>query len=133
MNTGQFKICKTNVNDSDNLLGTDSFTFDYSYTVNGATTTGSVALSPGECSGYIPEFEGLPVLNNDGSAVTVTVSETPPYGVDSDGISWHLDDISYSGNGALYYASTGSGEAEFDLGAGLQSISFDNVPGIAPG
>ena len=70
VNTGQFKICKTNTGDFDGLLDNDSFHFYRSRTVNGTTSSGSVNLEPGRSTDY---GAAIPVLQNNGSAVTVTV------------------------------------------------------------
>jgi hypothetical protein len=47
VNTGQLVICKAS---SEPTLQTTTFNFTYQYAVNGVTTNGSAALTPGQCS-----------------------------------------------------------------------------------
>ena len=67
--TGRFKICKVS---SEPTLQGVPFTFTYSYTVNGATVTGSATLQPGQCSGL---SDDIPVVDQNGQPIPVTVTE----------------------------------------------------------
>jgi hypothetical protein len=114
VNTGEFKICKTT--SEPQLIGTVSFTFDYSYTVDGTTTDGSVSMTPGECSGL---FGPIPVVDSAGNAVEVNVSEVATVGD-------YVASITYAGNGSLTADSTADATSTFDLGYGVNTITYDN-------
>jgi hypothetical protein len=114
VNTGQFKICKTT--SEPQIIGGVTFTFAWSYTVDGATTSGTVGLTPGECSGLLAT---IPVVDSSGDPVSVTVGEasTPLVFVNT---------ITYAGNGSLVSSSTATGWSSFDIGIGVNSITYDN-------
>jgi len=114
VNTGQFKICKTT--SEPQIIGSVTFTFMWSYTVDGATTSGTVGLTPGECSGLLAT---IPVVDSSGNPVPVTVGEAPTAGV-------FVNTITYAGNGSLVSSSTASGSSSFDIGIGVNSITYDN-------
>lgn len=72
--TGSFKICTTQTSPDANLFG-QTFTYIYSYTVNGVTTSGNASLTvggPNSCIMVGP----IPVVNHGGSAVSVSVTAT---------------------------------------------------------
>jgi hypothetical protein len=114
VNTGQFKICKTT--SEPQIIGGVTFTFAWSYTVDGATTSGTVGLTPGECSGLLAT---IPVVDSSGNPVTVTVGEAPTAGV-------YVNTIVYAGNGSLVSSDAASGWSSFGIGIGVNSITYDN-------
>jgi hypothetical protein len=75
---GDFKICKAQTSPDANLQGSTA-TFDFTYTVNNVTHSGTVSLivplTGATCSGL---YGPIPVVNADGSAVTVSVTEETP-------------------------------------------------------
>jgi hypothetical protein len=114
VNTGEFKICKTT--SEPQIIGSVSFTFDYSYTVDGTTTIGSTSMTPGQCSGL---FGPIPVLDSAGNPVQVNVTEVATAGD-------YVNTITYAGNGSLVSSSTAAGTSCFDLGYGVNTITYDN-------
>lgn len=114
VNTGQFKICKTT--SEPQIIGGVTFTFAWSYTVDGTPTTGTVGLTPGECSGLLAT---IPVVDLSGDPVSVTVGEASTAGV-------FVNAIAYAGNGSLVSSNTATGWSSFDIGIGVNSITYDN-------
>ena len=114
VNTGQFKICKTT--SEPQIIGGVTFTFAWSYVVDGTTTSGTVGLTPGECSGLLAT---IPVVDSLGNPVPVIVSEAPTVGV-------YVNAITYAGNGSLVSSNIGTGWSSFDIGIGVNSITYDN-------
>src|ERR1019366_6091598 len=114
VNTGQFKICKTT--SEPQIIGGVTFTFAWSYVVDGTTTSGTVGLTPGECSGLLAT---IPVVDSLGNPVPVIVSEAPTVGV-------YVNAIPYAGNGSLVSSNIGTGWSSFDIGIGVNSITYDN-------
>ncbi len=114
VNTGQFKICKTT--SEPQIIGGVTFTFAWSYTVDGTPTSGTVGLTPGECSGLLAT---IPVVDSSGNPVTVTVGEAPTAGV-------YVNTIVYAGNGSLVSSDAASGWSSFGIGIGVNSITYDN-------
>jgi hypothetical protein len=112
--TGNFKVCKASPESS--LLNT-TFTFTYSYTVNGATTTSNASLKPGECSGL---SANIPVVDANGQPITVHVSEAPTATV-------QVSSIVLEGAATLTASNTGTGTASFTQGNGTASLTFTNV------
>jgi hypothetical protein len=125
--TGQFKICTAQTSPDAALVG-DSFTYNYSYTVNGATSTGSVTLTVpltgSACSGL---SNYIPVINGNGTPVRVSVTAqypTPLVGVD-------LAAFAYAGNGSVVSATPTPPTslpwtAVVDLGTGINVDTFTN-------
>ena len=116
VNTGQFKICKTT--SEPQILGNDTFAFTYTYIVDNITFSAVVNLKPGECSDLISSF-GIPVVDSAGNAVVVNVSEAPTPNV-------AVQLITYAGNGILLTANTAAGTSSFDIGLGVNTITYDN-------
>lgn len=115
VNTGQFKICKQTTN-SEPFIGSDTFTFDWSYTVDGTTTNGSVGLEPGQCSGLSGD---IPDVDSSGNPVLVNVTEEPtPYVA--------VASITYEGNGSFDTSDSGAGTSSFYDGLGVNTITYDN-------
>jgi hypothetical protein len=114
VNTGQFKICKTT--SEPQIIGGVTFTFAWSYTLDGIPTSGTVGLTPGECSGLLAT---IPVVDSSGNPVSVTVGEASTAGV-------YVNTITYAGNGSLVSSNTASGWSSFDIGLGVNSITYDN-------
>jgi hypothetical protein len=114
VNTGEFKICKTT--NEPQIIGTVSFTFDYSYTVDATTTIGAVSMTPGQCSGL---FGPIPVLNSAGDPITVWVTEVATPGD-------YVAAITYAGNGSLTGSDPNDGTSNFALGYGVNTITYDN-------
>ena len=127
--TGVFKICTAQTS-SDAMLAGDTFTYNWSYTVNGTSTSGSVPLvvpaTGSQCSGEIGQ-PGIPLINGNGSPVTVSVTAQAPTtltGVD-------LAAFGYSGAGSVVPpAPITPGPlpqtATIDLGGGLNIDTFTN-------
>jgi hypothetical protein len=121
VNTGQFKICKLA---TDTILDGTSFTFDSSYTVNGVTTSNSVQVMPNQCSNMSPP---IPVINADGSAVDVQVTEEA-------NASAQVHSIVVSGSGALISNNLATGTSSFNLGTtdgGVTTDMYTNEPVLA--
>jgi hypothetical protein len=114
VNTGQVEICKTT--SEPQIIGGVTFAFAWSYTVDGATTNGTVGLTPGECSGLLAT---IPVLDSSGNPVQVSVSEAPTLGV-------FVNSITYAGNGSLLSSDTSAATSTIDVGIGVNLITYDN-------
>jgi hypothetical protein len=113
VNTGQFKICKLS---SEPTLQGVTFNFTFSYTVNGTTTNGSAALTPGNCS----SFSGsIPVVDPSGNPIPIYVTEaaTPTVSVSSIVVA----------NGNLTASSIANGTATFNTNQGFSTITYTNV------
>jgi hypothetical protein len=112
--TGQFKICKES---PEATLQNTSFSFTYSYTVNGSTVTGNPSVKPGGCSGLsLP----IPVVDANGQPVTVNVTEAPTATV-------RVGSIVLSGAGSLVTKNEGAGTASFTTGIGNTAITYTNL------
>jgi hypothetical protein len=129
VNTGEFKICKTTSATADGsgvLLAGDTFYFGYAYTVDGVLGDGSTSLTiPTNaqagvivCSGILAT---LPVVNADGTPVTVYIDEAAFPGV-------HVESITYQGNGSDFTSSDAAGTSSFNIGIGVNTVTFDNEP-----
>jgi hypothetical protein len=122
---GAFKICTAQTSPDANLAG-DMFTYMYSYTVNGVTTTGSVTLTVplngSNCSGIIAT---LPVINANGTPVQVSVTAEPPA---LTGVA--LFGFLYQGAGSVINTPTLPATfpvtVTIDLGAGMNVDTFTN-------
>ena len=123
--TGQFKICTAQTSPGAALAG-QLFTYDYTYTVNGMTTSSSVTLtelSAGSvCSGLIGPVS---IVNTDGSAVTVSVTAIAPSVSDVD-----LTSIVYQGGSSTVSIpptpATFPATMTFSMGAGANVVTFTN-------
>jgi hypothetical protein len=121
---GSFKICTAQTSPDANLAAGQLFVYNYSYTVNGTTTTGSVTLTNpatgATCSGIIGP---IPVVNADGSAVQVSVTEALPATP-----SVQLANVQYQGNGMVVSSpalpSTLPATIVFTNGAGMNVATF---------
>jgi hypothetical protein len=135
----QFKICKQETSADANLSG-GTFSFGYSFSVDGRGTSGSVSLTIAPvsaanptglvCSGLI---WGPPAIDPSGAAIPVAIWENP---TSLPGVQ--LDSIGYQGNGALIYDGTNggadpvqvslgyTGNACIDPGAGINVVTFTN-------
>jgi hypothetical protein len=121
VNTAQFDLCKLA---TDPILDGTTFTFDSSYTVNGVTTSNSVQLMPNQCSNMSPP---IPVINADGSAVDVQVTEEA-------NASAQVHSIVVSGSGALISNNLATGTSSFNLGTtdgGVTTDMYINEPVLA--
>jgi hypothetical protein len=114
VNTGQFKVCKAS---PESTLQGVAFSFSYNYTVNGATTSGSASLKPGECSGL---SSNIPVVDANGNPITVNVTEAPT-------ASTQIQSIVLDGAGTLTASNTSAGTASFTIGNGITTITYTNV------
>lgn len=115
VNTGQFQICKE-TSLSEPFIGSDTFTFDWSYTVDNTTYSGSVGLEPGQCSGL---SAAIPDVDSSGNPVLVNVTEEPtPYVA--------VASITYDGSGSLDALDPGAGTSSFYDGLGVNTITYDN-------
>jgi hypothetical protein len=113
VNTGQFKICKAS---SEPTLQTTTFNFTSSYTVNGVTTTGTAALTPGTCSAL---SGSIPVVDPNGLPIAITVSEGAMATVAVSNIAVQ--------NGSLVTSSLANRTATFNTFQGFSQITFTNV------
>ena len=120
---GDFKICKAQTSPDANLQG-QSTTFDYTYTVNGVTHSGTVSLivplTGATCSGL---YGPIPVVNADGSAVTVAVTEQATGDPTVD-----LADVLYQGDGTVISSpplpAALPATLVFSTGAGMNVATF---------
>lgn len=120
---GDFKICTAQTSPDANLQG-QLFTYNYTYTVNGVTSSGSVILTApltgATCSGL---YGPLPVVNADGSAVTVSVTA-----VATADPSVNLQGVLYQGNGSVISSPTLPSALpatlDFSNGAGMNVATF---------
>jgi len=113
VNTGSFKICKVS---SEPTLQGVPFTFNYTFTVNGVTTTGSVTQVPGTCSAVIGV---IPVVDPDGKGIPVKVTEqsTPTVAVSSIVVA----------NGTTTSSSLADGTVCFTVNQGVTTVTYTNV------
>jgi hypothetical protein len=111
--TGQFKICKVS---SESTLQGVPFLFSYSYTVNGATVTGTATLQPGQCSGL---SGNIPVVDQNGQPIPVTVSEAAVAQVQVSTIT--------VANGNSVSTNPANRTATFSVNVGFTVVTFDNV------
>lgn len=123
--TGQFKICTAQTSPDANLDNGEPFVFDYSYTVNGTTTTGSVTLTNPETGSTCSAISGpIPVVNANGSAVTISVSEEQPSTP-----SVELTNLLYQGAGMVISSpslptTTFPATIVFSNGSGANVVTF---------
>ena len=135
----QFKICKQETSADANLSG-GTFSFGYSFSVDGRGTSGAVSLTIAPvsaanptglvCSGLI---WGPPAIDPSGAAIPVAIWETP---TSLPGVQ--LDSVTYQGNGSLKTDPTNGGLdpvqvsqgypgiACIDPGAGINVVTFTN-------
>ena len=129
VNTGVFKICKQS---SSSTLLDESFTFNWSYTLNGPATIGAITLAPGQCGYLNGSLSGtspaIPVVDNSGSPVSVSVSGD----TDTTGGIWvlnglyYISSISFNGPGLLTSHDTYTGASSFTIGQGTNALTYDN-------
>ena len=120
---GDFKICTAQTSPDANLQG-QLFTYYYTYTVNGVTTSGYVTLTApltgATCSGL---YGPIPVVNADGSAVDVSVTAEATSDPTVD-----LQGVLYQGNGNVIsmpaLPSALPGTLVFSNGAGMNVATF---------
>jgi hypothetical protein len=113
VNTGQLKICK--VSNEPTLQGV-TFNFTYSYVVNGATTNGTAALTPGNCSGL---SANIPVVDQNGNPIPITVAELPQ-------ATAQVSNIAVA-NGTLITSSTAAGTSTVSVNVGVTVLTYTNV------
>jgi hypothetical protein len=116
VDAGQFKICKLATNP---ILDGTSFTFNWSYTLNGITTTGSASLTPNHCSGLSAP---IPVINANGTPFAVEVTEVATAGAE-------VFSIVVSGSGTPVGSDMGT--SAFTLGTtdgGITTDTYINEP-----
>jgi hypothetical protein len=113
VNTGQFKICKVS---SEPTLQGVTFNFTYTYTVNGVTTNGTAALTPGTCSSL---SGNIPVVDPNGNPIPVVVNElsTPTVQVSNIAVS----------NGTITSQNLGTGRVCFYVNQGVTTVTYTNV------
>ncbi len=122
---GQFKICTQQTSPDANLNNGEPFVFDYSYTVNGTTTTGSVTLTNPLSGATCSAVSGnIPLVNANGSMVTISVSEQQPSTP-----SVELTNVQYQGNGNVISSptvptTTFPATLTFSNGAGMNVATF---------
>jgi hypothetical protein len=115
-NTGQFKICKSTLL-SESFIGSDTFYFDWYYTLDGTYNSGRVGLEPGQCSTV---SANIPVVDSTGSPVTVFVTE------EYTGFTYETAET-YAGNGTDFVPNLNAGAySSFDVGYGVNQITYNN-------
>ena len=112
VNTGSFKVCKRA---TDPGLTNVTFTFRYSYTVNGTPYTGVFYLKPGGCSAITGT---IPVVDPQGNPIPITVSEDGIIGVNVDHI------VVSNGNTVT---SPNDHTVVFSVNQGVTTVDFYNV------
>ncbi len=120
-----FKVCTAQTSPDANLAG-QSFTYDYSYTVNGVTTNGSVSLTVpttgSQCSGILGT---VPVINANGTPVDVSITAEVPTAISVD-----LAGFSYQGTGSVVSSpalpAAFPATATIALGTGMNVTTFVN-------
>jgi hypothetical protein len=113
VDTGQLKICK--VSTEPTLQGI-TFNFTYSYTVNGVTTNGTAALTPGSCSSL---SGSIPVVDANGLAIPVSVAEVlQPTAI--------VSNIAVA-NGTLVTSNLAAGTSTVNVAVGVTLVTFTNV------
>jgi hypothetical protein len=129
VNTGVFKICKVS---SSPTLQDESFTFNWSYTLNGTPAAGAITLAPTQCGYLNGSLSGtspaIPVVDNNGIPVSVSVSG------DTDTGTWLLNTnyyiplggITFTGPGVLTSGNTSTGASSFTIGQGTNVLTYDN-------
>ena len=127
--TGYFKIC-TGQTSGDAALTGYPFTFNWSYTLNGVTSTGTtspplvVPATGTTCTNPIPSLAGIQVINSNGTPVQLTVTAEPNTGL----IGVDLASFSYAGLGMPVTSppdlSTLPATAVVDLGPGANMDTF---------
>ncbi len=122
---GAFKICTAQTSPDAALAG-DMFTYNYSYTVNGTTTTGSVTLTVPLTGSSCSNLSGpIPVINANGTPVQVSVTAEPPSVTSVD-----LAGFMYQGSGSVVSSpvlpATFPATATIDLGTGINIDTFTN-------
>lgn len=134
---GEFKICEGQSSFDAGLAG-DYAQFSYGWTVNGVSTTSTVAIlipaSGLTCTGLIG-VPGILTLNSDLSPVPVYVTQTAVT-TDQAGANPVADilteSILYQGGGTVTYNAAANGPTAdpasicWDLGSGMQQITFTN-------
>ena len=127
---GYFKICTGQSSTDANLEG-DSFTYNWSYTLNGTPESGTVPLTVPDtgtsCSNPIPSLSGIPVINSNGTPVQVTVTAEYPTGL----VGVDLYSFNYSGLGSVVPPPPTTpgplpATAVIDLGPGANIDTFIN-------
>jgi hypothetical protein len=129
----QFKICKQETSADANLSG-GTFSFGYSFWVDGRKSSGAVSLTIAPVSAANPTglvcsglFWGPPAIDPSGKAIPVLIWENP---TTLPGVQ--LDSIGYQGNGALIYDSTDGGTTPVQVSLGsIGSACIDPGPGIS--
>jgi hypothetical protein len=116
VNTGELTICKAS---AEPTLQSTTFSFNSSYTVNGAVTNGSAALTPGNCS---DPSGPIPVVDANGKPIPIAISEVATAGVVVTKIA--VD------NGALSGSDLGAGTTTATVNPGVTTVTFTN--GLAP-
>ncbi len=123
--SGQFKICSAQTSPDANLDNGEPFVYHYSYNVNGTTTSGSVTLTNPENGSTCSAISGpIPVLNANGSAVTISVSELAPSTP-----SVELANLLYQGSGSVISSpslptTTFPATIVFSNGSGANVVTF---------
>jgi len=122
---GQFKICTQQTSPDANLNNGEPFVFTYKYEVNGVWSNGTVTLTNPLSGATCSSVSGLiPVVNADGSAVDISVSEQQPSTA-----SVELTNVQYQGNGNVISSpsvptTTFPATLEFSNGAGMNVATF---------
>jgi hypothetical protein len=118
VNTGELTICKAS---TESTLQTTTFNFSYSYTVNGVTTNGTAALTPGQCS---DPSDPVPVVDAGGNPVAIAISEAPSAGVVVSKVE--VD------NGILSGTDLGAGTTTANVKQGVATVTFTNALAPSP-
>jgi hypothetical protein len=113
VNTGQLKICKAS---SEPTLQSTAFAFSYQYTLPGGPVSGSASLVPGGCSA---PPTAIPVVDADGNAIPIAISETATLGVDVSNIA--------IANGSLTATNATAGTSTANVKSGVTTVTYTNV------
>ncbi len=120
VNTGQLVICKAS---AESTLQTTTFSFTYSYTVNGVPTNGTAALTPGQCS---DPSGPIPVVDATGNPIPVAIAETASAGV-------VVSDIEID-TGKLTGTNLVAGTTTANVSQGVSKVTFtDSLAPSPPG
>jgi hypothetical protein len=114
VNTGQFKICKQSPEPT--LQGV-TFNFTFSYAVNGTTTNGTAALTPGNCSSL---SGNIPVVDPNGNPIPIYVTEAATPTVE-------VSDITVLNASHVLFNGQTPNDVQFSVNQGVTTVTYTNV------
>ena len=122
----QFKICKIVDPGSLTPLGGLNFNFLWTTVGNGTTTNSTAGVTPpydgpgGSCTGILGPTGGVPVVNPNGTATTITVVENGLGGI------FKVQTIAVD-NGTTASSNTATGTVVVNPNVGIVTITYTNV------